>query len=150
VTFQFDYISRESLTTRNVLWSRASVYVCVTVHSRMPTLLHGPGCNLGSGRGCPLVVHYGRICNRYTGCVAMATLPKCVAKPSSNPPAHRTHAAHAHYACRRRPLAGDEIDAPAACAVPFHPYCGGVATQTRNVGECMLILTLWADCTNST
>jgi len=23
----------------------------------MPTLLHGPGCNLGSGRGCPLVVH---------------------------------------------------------------------------------------------
>ena len=24
----------------------------------MPTLLHGPGCNLGSGRGCPVVVHY--------------------------------------------------------------------------------------------
>jgi len=24
----------------------------------MPTLLHGPECNLGSGRGCPLVVHY--------------------------------------------------------------------------------------------
>jgi len=23
----------------------------------MPTLLHGPGCNSGSGRGCPLVVH---------------------------------------------------------------------------------------------
>ena len=25
---------------------------------RIPTLLHGPGGNLGSGRGCPLVVHY--------------------------------------------------------------------------------------------
>jgi len=25
----------------------------------MPTLLHGPGCNLGSDRGCPLVEHYG-------------------------------------------------------------------------------------------
>jgi len=54
------YISRESYTTRNVLWSRASVCLCVclSVRSRMPTLLHGPGCNLGSGRWCPLVVHY--------------------------------------------------------------------------------------------
>jgi len=24
----------------------------------MSTLLHGPGCNLGNGRRCPLVVHY--------------------------------------------------------------------------------------------
>jgi len=31
--------------------------VCVSVCSRTPTLLHGPGCNLGHGRGCPLVVH---------------------------------------------------------------------------------------------
>jgi len=31
--------------------------VCLSVRGRMPTLLHGPGCNLGSGRGCPLVVH---------------------------------------------------------------------------------------------
>jgi len=54
------YISRESKTTRNVLWSRVSVClsVCVCVRGRMPTLLHGPGCNLGRGRGCPLVVHY--------------------------------------------------------------------------------------------
>jgi len=43
------YISRESKTTRNVLWSRASVClsVCVSARGRMPTLLHGPGCNLG-------------------------------------------------------------------------------------------------------
>ena len=26
--------------------------VCVSVRGRMPTLLHGPGCNLGSGREC--------------------------------------------------------------------------------------------------
>jgi len=32
--------------------------VCVSVRIRTPTLLHGPGCNLGRGRGCPLVVHY--------------------------------------------------------------------------------------------
>jgi len=34
------------------------VSVCLSVRGRMATLLHGPGCNLGSGRGCPLVVHY--------------------------------------------------------------------------------------------
>jgi len=27
--------------------------VCPSVRGRMPTLLHGPGCNLGNGRGCP-------------------------------------------------------------------------------------------------
>ena len=32
--------------------------VCLSVRGRMPTLLHGPGCNFGSGRGCPLFVHY--------------------------------------------------------------------------------------------
>jgi len=32
--------------------------VCLSVPRRIPTLLHGPGCDLGNGRGCPLVVHY--------------------------------------------------------------------------------------------
>jgi len=32
--------------------------VCLSVRGRMPTLLHGPRCNLGNGRKCPLVVHY--------------------------------------------------------------------------------------------
>ena len=45
------YISRESQMTRNVLWSRASVCVCVSVRGCMPTLLHGPGCNLGELQG---------------------------------------------------------------------------------------------------
>jgi len=60
-----NYISHESQTTRNVYWSRASVClsVCVSVRRRIPTLLHGPGCNLNIGEmgmvgGCPLVVHY--------------------------------------------------------------------------------------------
>jgi len=42
-----NYISRESKTTRSVLWSRASVCLSVSVRGRMPTLLHGLGCNLG-------------------------------------------------------------------------------------------------------
>ena len=60
--------------------------------------------------------------------------------------AHRTP-----HACRTRtlrmpaktPLAGDKIDAPAACAVPFRPYYGGVSTRTRNVSEYMLVLALF-------
>jgi len=32
--------------------------VGVSVPRRIPTLLHGPGCKLGNGMGCPLVVHY--------------------------------------------------------------------------------------------
>jgi len=32
--------------------------LCVSVHHRMLTPLHGPGCNSGSSRGCPLVVHH--------------------------------------------------------------------------------------------
>ena len=42
----------------------------------------------------------------------------------------------------KTPLAGDNIDAPAAYAVPFRPYCGGVVTRTRNVSEYMLVLAL--------
>ena len=33
------------------------VSVCLSVPRRIPTLLHGPGCNLGEWQG-PLVVHY--------------------------------------------------------------------------------------------
>ena len=42
----------------------------------------------------------------------------------------------------KTPLAGDKIDASAASAVPFRPYCGDVATGTRNVSEYMLVLAL--------
>ena len=32
--------------------------VCLSVPRRIPTLLHGSGCKLGNGMGCPLVVHH--------------------------------------------------------------------------------------------
>jgi len=32
--------------------------LCVSVPRRISILLHGPGCKLGYGTGCPLVVHY--------------------------------------------------------------------------------------------
>ena len=53
----FYYISRESYNdAKCIVVTR--VGVCVSVRGRMPTLFYGPGCNLGSGRGMPLVVNY--------------------------------------------------------------------------------------------
>ena len=75
----------------------------------------------------------------------MATLWKCVAEPSGNPPGqpHAARMPHTHTThAAKTPLASDKIDAPAACAVPFRPYCGDVVTRTRNVGEYMLVLAL--------
>jgi len=44
--------------TKCILVTRVSLFVCLSVPRITPTLLHRPGCNLGNGRGCPLVVHY--------------------------------------------------------------------------------------------
>jgi len=60
----------------------------------------------------------GRICNRCTGCLAMAKLWKCIRptepRVSGNPPGPPD--------ALRMPanIAGDKIDAPIACAVPIH------------------------------
>ena len=55
---------------------------------------------------------------------------------------HRTpHALRMRAACGEDSI-GDKIEAPAACAVPFRPYCVGVVTRTRNVSEYMLVLAL--------
>jgi len=32
--------------------------VCLSVPRRIFILLHGPGCKLRNGKGCPVVVHY--------------------------------------------------------------------------------------------
>jgi len=57
--------------------------------------------------------------------------------------AHRTpHACRTLRMPAKTPLTGDKIDAPAACAVPFRPHCGGVVTRTRNVSEHTLVLAL--------
>jgi len=53
------YISRESYTTRNVLWSRTSV--CLSVCLSAAACLHyctDPDVTWRSGRECRLVVHY--------------------------------------------------------------------------------------------
>jgi len=60
----------------------------------------------------------------------LATLWKCVAEPSGIRQAHRTpHALRMREACGEDSPHRDKIDAPAACAVPFRPYCGDVVTR---------------------
>ena len=51
------YILRESYTTQNVLWSRASLCVCLSAAVR-PHYCTDRDVTWGRGRGCPLVVHY--------------------------------------------------------------------------------------------
>jgi len=79
-----------------------------------------------------------RICNRFTGSLLWQHYGNAWQSPAVIQQAHRT--LHALRMPAKTPLAGDKIDAPAASAVPFRPYCGGVVTRTRNVSEYMLVL----------
>ena len=57
-----------------------SVSVCLSVCLSAAAYLHyctDPDVTCGSGRGCPLVVHYWADLQSCTGCVAMATQREC-------------------------------------------------------------------------
>jgi len=102
----------------------ARLCVRVSVRGRMPTLLHGAGCNLGSGRGCPLVVHYWADLQSVHGLRRYGNTRSAWQSPAVICQAHRTQC-HALRMPAKTPLASDKIDAPAACAVPFRPYTAG-------------------------
>ena len=117
---------RVSRRPREMHCGNARLCVCLSVclsAAARPHYCTDPDVTWGNGRGCPQLCTIGRICNRCTGCVAMTTLWECVAEPSGNPPARptarRTHAAHAHYACRRR-LPSPAIKLTRLLRAPFH------------------------------
>jgi len=66
-----------------------------------------------------------------------------VAEPSGNPPGP-LHACRTCTLCMpaKTPLASDKIDTPAACTIPFCPYCGGFVKRMQNVSEYMLVLAI--------
>jgi len=113
-----------------------SVCVCVSVRARMPTLLHGPGCNVGEWYGMPLVVHY------WADLQSVHTL-RCYGNTRNawQSPAIR-QANRAHYACRRR------LPSPAIKSTHLQrgrsisSILRGVATRTRNVSQYMLVLAI--------
>jgi len=133
------------------LWSLASVCVCVSVclyvclsAAACPHCCTDPDVTWGSGRGCPLVVHYWADLQSVHGLRRYGNTME-LQSPAVIRQAHRTP-----HTCRTRtlrmpvktPLTGDKMDVPAVCAIPFCPYCGGVVTQARNVSEYMLVLAL--------
>jgi len=120
---------RVSRRPREMYCGHARLCVCVSVRGRMPTLLLDPDVTWGSGRGCPLVVHnWANLQSVHRLRCYVVTLCKCVARwqnPAVIRQAHRTpHAWRTRTLCMpaKTPLAGDKIDAPAACAVPFRPF----------------------------
>ena len=120
------------------------VCVCLCVYLSAAACLHyctDPDVIWRSGRGYPLVVHCWADFQSVHGLCCYGNTRNTRQSPAVIRQAHCTHCA-THYACRRKPLVSANIDAPAACAVPFRPYCGGVVTRTRNVSEYMLVLAL--------
>ena len=132
------------------MWSRASVCLpvcCLSVclsAAACPHYCTDPGVTWRSGRRCPLVVHcwadlqsvHGLRCYGNTMEMQSAAV---IRQAHHTPHACRTRTLHMPA---KTPLTGDNMDAPAACAVPFCPYCGGVVTRTRNVREYMLVVAL--------
>jgi len=122
------YISRESQTTRNVLWSRASVCVSVCLYVRLSEAAclyycTDPDVTWGDGRGCPLVVHYWADLQLVHGLHCYGNTRNAWQSPAVIHQAHRTP--HALRMPAKTSLASDKIDAPAACATlsatrPFH------------------------------
>jgi len=66
--------------TFGVRRSRGEMYIghgrlCVCLSIAILHYCTDPDVSWRNGRGCPLVVHYGRLCNRCTDFVAMTTSP---------------------------------------------------------------------------
>jgi len=118
--------------------------VSVSVCSRMPTLFHGPGCNLGEWYGMPLVLHYWTDLQSVHGLRCYRNTRNAWQSPALIRRAHRTP--HALRMPAKTSLASDKkIDAPVACATlsatrPFHfVHTAGVIMRTRNVSELLAL-----------
>jgi len=122
---------------------RVCVCVCVSVCLSAAACLHyctDPELTWGSGRGCPVVVNYWADLQSVHRLRCYGNTRGAWQSPAVIRQTHRTP--HALRMPAKTPLASDKIDAPAACAVPFRPYCGGIVTRTRDVSEYMLVLAL--------
>jgi len=145
ITFRVSHRPREMYCghARLCVYVSVCVSVCLSA-AACPHYCTDPDVTWGSGTGCPLVVHYWADLQSVHGLRRYGNTME-MQSPAVIRQAHRTP-----HACRTRtlrmpaktPLTGDNMDAPAACAIPFCPYCGGVVTRARNVSEYMLVLAL--------
>ena len=125
------YISRESQTTRNVSWSRASLYVCLSVclsAAACPHYCTDPDVTRGIGRGYPLVVHYwadlqsvhGLRCYGNITRTVVTSLPSSLIQP---------------YLCLKGTLNSNQ---PTNQQPYLHLVYDNIV-RTRNVGECSVL-----------
>ena len=103
-----------------------------------------PDATWGSGRGCPPSC---ALLGGFAISARVALLWQHYGNAWQSPAvihqAHRTqHACCTLHMPAKTPLASNKIDVPAACTVPFRPYCVGVVTRTWNVSKYMLVITL--------
>ena len=139
---------------RRKMYCGMRVCVCLSVAA----CLHyctDPDVTWGSGRGCPLVVHYWADLQSVHGLHCYGNIRNAWQSPAVICHAH--HTPHALRMPAKTPIASDNAccvhDVICNEAVPFRPYCGprsmdkmewprcGVM-QTRNVSEYMLELAL--------
>jgi len=142
-TFTLLFTFRVSGRRRKMYYGHARLCVCLSAAS----CLHyctDPDVTWRSGRGCPLVVHYWADLQSVHGLRCYGNTRNAWQSAALIRQAQRTpHAqCHALRMPAKTPVVSANIDAPAAFAVPFRPYCGGVVTRMRNVSEYMLVLFL--------
>ena len=139
---------RVSRRPRKMYCDHARLCVCLSVclsAAACPHYCTDPDVTRGSGRDAPSCAPLGRFSIGARVALLWQHYGNAWQSPAVIRQAHRTP-----HACRTRtlrmpaktPLVGDKIDAPAACAIPFRPYCGVVVTRTRNVREYMFVLAL--------
>ena len=122
--YEINYILRESQTTRNLSWSRASVCLSAAACPHYCTDLDVTGGVVGDAPSCAVL-------GGFAIGARVALLWQHYGNAWQSPAVIR-QAKRTLRACRTRTLrmpakthlAGDKIYAPAACAVPFRPYCG--------------------------
>jgi len=112
-----DYISRESKTTKNVLWSRASVClcVCVSVCLSAAECLHyctDPDVTWGSGRDAPSCA----LLSEFAIGARDASLWQHYGNAWQSPAVIRQAQRTPHALICTHARTSDKIDAPAACA----------------------------------
>ena len=113
---------RVSRRPREMYCGHARLCVCLSVclsTAACPRYCTDPDVTWGSGRGCPLVVHYWADLQSVHGMRCYGNIMESVAEPSGNPPGP------AHALRTDAPAIKSTIDTPAACATlsatrPFH------------------------------
>jgi len=74
----FTYYILHEAQWREMCIGHSRLCVCLSLPRCIPTLLHGPRCNLGNGRGRPLVMHFWADVQSVHGCRCYDNIHVCM------------------------------------------------------------------------